>query len=62
MSLRAKKDPIFQSVIHYLLERFDHLPDKRVGKNSFIKIRDIGLGAFSTFLCGVPLFFSNKSY
>lgn len=60
MSLRAKKDPLFQSVIRYLRDRFDHLPDKRVGKNSFIKMRDIGLGAFSTFFMQCPSFLQQQ--
>jgi hypothetical protein len=40
---------IFQEGVDYLHERLSKLPDKRVGDNSFIKIKDIGLSAFSVF-------------
>jgi hypothetical protein len=42
-------EDIFQEGIDYLNERLSKLPDKRAGNNSFIKISDIGLSAFSVF-------------
>jgi hypothetical protein len=41
----------FQECIDYLHERLSQLPDKREGANSYIKIKDFGLSAFSVFLC-----------
>lgn len=56
MSGRAKKDPIFQSTIAYLSQRLAQLPDRRVGNNRFISMRDIGLSAFVTFFMQCPSF------
>ena len=49
MSKQAKRDPVFQSMINYLVDRFSKLPDQRVGNNKFIAMKDIGLSAFSVF-------------
>jgi hypothetical protein len=43
------KKNTFQLGIDYLRERMSQLPDKRVGDNAFISMRDIGLSAFSVF-------------
>ena len=40
---------IFQKSIDYLHERLSALPDRRIGDNSFISMKDIGLSAFSVF-------------
>jgi hypothetical protein len=39
----------FKEGIEYLQKRLSDLPDKRVGSNVFISMRDIGLSAFSVF-------------
>jgi len=61
MSLKAKKDPLFQLMMTYLGERLEQLPDRRVGKNCFIKMRDIGLSAFATFFMQCPSFLQQQA-
>lgn len=53
---RARKHSVFQKMVSYLQEQFAALPDKRVGKNQFIPMRDIGLSAFSVFFNQCPSF------
>ena len=43
-----KKDT-FKEGIDYLHKRLSNLPDRRIGDNSFISMKDIGLSAFSVF-------------
>ena len=40
---------VFERCLSQIEERFSQLPDKRVGSNRFIKMKDIGLSAFSVF-------------
>ncbi len=51
---------IFQEGIDYLYERLSMLPDKRIGRNQFIKMGDIGLSAFSIFFTQSSSFLENQ--
>jgi len=60
MSMRAKKSSIFKSAVANLKETLADLPDARVGDNVFIKMKDIGLGAFSVFFTQCASFLEHQ--
>lgn len=47
---------VFDECIHEIEQCFSKLPDKRVGTNQFIKMKDIGLSVFSVFFMQCPSF------
>lgn len=51
---------MFDRSIALISERFSQFPDKRVGSNSFIKMKDIGLSAFSVFFTQSPSFLEHQ--
>lgn len=50
----------FEECIQAIEERFSELPDKRVGTNRFIKMKDIGLSALSVFFMQCPSFLEHQ--
>lgn len=51
---------IFERCISQIEQRFAQLPDKRVGSNRFIKMKDIGLSAFSVFFTQCASFLEHQ--
>ena len=64
MSLYSKETLMSGSPFEYCIQkieqRFSELPDKRVGKNCFIKMKDIGLSAFSVFFMQCSSFLEHQ--
>lgn len=55
-----KHSPVFKKMIGYLVGRFEMLPDKRTGNNSFIQMKDVGLSAFSIFFTQCQSFLAQQ--
>ena len=60
MSRKLRRSDIFESMVRYLQDQFAQLPDKRIGKNKFISMRDVGLSAFSVFFNQCPSFLNHQ--
>ena len=50
----------FEDCVHAIEARFSELPDKRVGTNRFIQMKDVGLSAFSVFFLQCPSFLEQQ--
>jgi hypothetical protein len=55
-----RRETSFEDCIHAIEERFAVLPDKRVGSNQFIQMKDVGLSAFSVFFLQCPSFLEHQ--
>lgn len=51
---------VFDRCISQIEQRFSQLPDKRVGSNRFIKMKDVGLSAFSVFFTQCSSFLEHQ--
>ncbi len=51
---------VFERCISQIEQRFAQLPDKRVGSNRFIQMKDIGLSAFSVFFTQCSSFLEHQ--
>ena len=54
-------DKVFNQCMEYLKERFAQFPDKRVGENTFISMKDIALSAFSVFFTQCRSFLEHQA-